>query len=233
MNTAFFRVDRSGPTIDGRVITPQEITDMAATYDPETYGARVWLEHCRTVYPDGSFMAYGDVTALDARPGPNGILELFASINPTPELLAIKQARQKVYWSVEIAANFAGSGKAYLIGLAMTDSPASLGTEAWKFSHTLPQETRMSAPLADPPDSPPETITPTLEVATGTTPATDESFLRKFKALFAADNGKTTAVLSDHEQAMGLLAEKLSRLDQDSTAHSGVCLLENIQTVEG
>lgn len=38
-------------------------------------------------------------------------------------------AGQKVYTSMEIRPNFANSGKCYLVGLAVTDDPASLGTE--------------------------------------------------------------------------------------------------------
>lgn len=39
------------------------------------------------------------------------------------------RAGQKVYTSMEIRPNFSNSGKCYLIGLAVTDDPASLGTE--------------------------------------------------------------------------------------------------------
>jgi hypothetical protein len=42
--------------------------------------------------------------------------------------------RQKVYASIEINPNFADTGEAYLVGLAVTDDPASLGTEMLQFS---------------------------------------------------------------------------------------------------
>ena len=61
-------------------------------------------------------------------------LALFAQIEPTPELVAINQAKQKLYTSLEIQPDFADSSQPYLIGLGVTDSPASLGTEALKFS---------------------------------------------------------------------------------------------------
>ena len=40
---------------------------------------------------------------------------------------------QKVYTSVEVDPKFADTGKAYLVGLAVTDDPASLGTEMLSF----------------------------------------------------------------------------------------------------
>jgi hypothetical protein len=43
------------------------------------------------------------------------------------------RAGQKVYTSMEIRPNFANSGKCYLVGLAVTDDPASLGTEYLEF----------------------------------------------------------------------------------------------------
>jgi len=46
----------------------------------------------------------------------------------------INQAGQKVYTSVEIDPKFADTGEAYLVGLAVTDSPASTGTSRLSFS---------------------------------------------------------------------------------------------------
>src|SRR3546814_16550343 len=40
----------------------------------------------------------------------------------------------KLFTSCEIHPDFAGEGKAYLVGLAVTDMPASLGTEPLKFA---------------------------------------------------------------------------------------------------
>lgn len=54
---------------------------------------------------------------------------LFGKIQPLDELVSMVKAGQKVYTSMEIRPNFANSGKCYLVGLAVTDDPASLGTE--------------------------------------------------------------------------------------------------------
>lgn len=54
---------------------------------------------------------------------------LFAQIQPNENLIALNQKNQKIYTSIEVDENFAKTGQAYLVGLAVTDSPASLGTE--------------------------------------------------------------------------------------------------------
>lgn len=132
-----FRVAVEGATTDGRKIDRKWIEEMAAQYDPNTYGARINCEHIKWSWPGGEFGAYGDVTALSAQEveiGGEKKLALYAQIEPNEALLALNKAGQKIYTSVEINPKFADTGKAYLVGLAITDSPASLGTEALAFS---------------------------------------------------------------------------------------------------
>lgn len=136
----FFRVALEGATADGRTIERQQLIDMAASYNRDTYAARVNMEHIRGITADPPFQALGDVIALkteevsiDVAGKAENRLALFAQIEPTDTLVAINTARQKLYSSIEINPNFAASGKAYLMGLAVTDSPASLGTEMLQF----------------------------------------------------------------------------------------------------
>lgn len=133
--TKFFRVATEGATTDGRTITRQMIQEMAATYDTNKYGARINLEHIRGIVPDSPFKAYGDVIALKAEENAEGKLQLLAQLDPTDALVAMTtKDRQKVFSSIEVDPNFAKSGQAYLVGLAVTDNPASLGTEMLAFS---------------------------------------------------------------------------------------------------
>ena len=62
----FFRVGTEGDTADGRKIERSWIQQMADHFDRNLYGARVWLEHLRSPYPDSAFKAYGDVLAVKA-----------------------------------------------------------------------------------------------------------------------------------------------------------------------
>lgn len=132
-STKWFRIMTEGPTIDGRTIERATIEQMAAAYDPKLYGARINLEHIRGYDPKSLFKAYGDVLALKAEEV-DGKMALFAQIAPTPDLVAMTKDKQKVYTSCEVHPSFADSKQAYLIGLAVTDSPASLGTEVLAFS---------------------------------------------------------------------------------------------------
>ena len=134
MPSKFFRVATEGATTDGREIQRSWIEQMAKNFNREKYGARVWLEHMRGMLPESSFAALGDVLALEARKVEDGKLALFAQIEALPALVAMNKAKQKIYTSIEVDPNFAKSGEAYLTGLAVTDSPASLGTEVLKFA---------------------------------------------------------------------------------------------------
>ena len=134
MPSKFFRVATEGATTDGREIQRSWIEQMAKNFNREKYGARVWLEHMRGMLPESAFAALGDVLAVEARPVEDGKLALFAQIEALPALVAMNKAKQKIYTSIEVDPNFAKSGEAYLTGLAVTDSPASLGTEVLKFA---------------------------------------------------------------------------------------------------
>lgn len=134
----FFRIGVEGDTCDGRIISASDIQEMADTFDPRVYGCRINLEHIKSVLPDSPFKRYGDVVELKAEKieddsALNGKLALLAKISPSDDLVAMNKALQKVYTSMEIAPNFSNSGKCYLVGLAVTDDPASLGTEYLEF----------------------------------------------------------------------------------------------------
>lgn len=149
----FFRVAVSGATTDGRVIQEHWITQMAATFNREKYGARIWLEHIRGLVPDSLFKAYGDVIAVKAEKvkiGDEEKLALFVQIEPTDDLVAMTKAKQKIYTSIEINENFANSGQCYLVGLAVTDSPASLGTDILTFAAQNPTASPFAHRKQDP-----------------------------------------------------------------------------------
>lgn len=141
----FFRVAVEGATTDGRVIERSWIQDMAATYKPATYGARINMEHIRGFSAEPPFNSYGNVLAAKAEEVEIELagktekrLALFVEIEPNEQLIKANRAGQKIYTSIEVNPNFAGTGKAYLMGLALTDSPASLGTEMLEFVSKSP-----------------------------------------------------------------------------------------------
>lgn len=121
----------SGETADGRTISAKELKEMAEQYDPEIYGARINLEHMNFLFP-GYGSGYGDVIELKAEPWAKDETKtaLLAKLNITESLQKLWDSGQKIYTSMEITPRFADTKKAYLTGLAITDTPASLGTTA-------------------------------------------------------------------------------------------------------
>jgi len=145
MKTKPFLLATAGSTVDGRTIDDKMIEEMASSYDPATYGARLNIEHIRGITGDKPFRAYGDVLALsvgETEVNFNGKTEkrkaLFGTFDVNDDAKKLNDAGQKVYPSVEIEPNFAGKGFAYLMGCALTDSPASIATERLKFNRSLP-----------------------------------------------------------------------------------------------
>ena len=144
-----FRVAVEGATTDGRTIERSWIEQMAANYDPKVYGARIWMEHFRSTLADSPFRAYGDVLALstgEVEINGEKKLALFAQIEPTDDLVnMVNNLKQKVYTSIEVNEKFGSSGQAYLVGLAVTDSPASIGTEMLTFAAQHPDMSPLKA----------------------------------------------------------------------------------------
>jgi hypothetical protein len=127
------RVATSGTTADGREILPQELRDAAETYKPSKYTAVIWSEHERWMGSHGTVYAVRLVEeGDDLEPGQ---IALEAQLKPNDKLLSLNDQGEKLFTSIEITPNFANTGKAYLTGLAVTDSPASLGTQELYFSH--------------------------------------------------------------------------------------------------
>jgi hypothetical protein len=66
-------------------------------------------------------------------------------LKPNQKLLWLNDQGEKLFTSIEIWPNFAGTGKAYLTGLAVTDEPASLGTQELYFSRRTNKATYYAA----------------------------------------------------------------------------------------
>lgn len=204
-SSKFFRVATEGDTTDGRVIERSWLEQAAANFNQEKYGARVWLEHIRGLYADSDFKAYGDVTALKAEEV-DGKMALFAQIDPTSDLVKMNKDRQKIYTSIEIDPNFAKTGEAYMVGLAVTDSPASLGTEMLTFSANATVN-----PLAARKQRPENLFTAAME--TQLEWEEDEqpegpTLFTRVKALLGQAKDKNKADFSDVSQAVEAIAEQ-------------------------
>lgn len=223
----FFRVAVEGATTDGRVIERSWITDMGELYSPDTYGARVNLEHFRGILPAGPFKAYGDVVGARAEEITTGALKgklaLFVQVDPTPDLIKLSKAKQKVYPSIEVDPKFADTGRAYLVGLAITDSPASLGTEMMIFAAQNPT----ANPLASRKQNPSNLFTAATEAVE--IEWEDEPSETTAAALFTAVKEKLAKIAGkgkSHDGQFAEVAEALQSvadtLEQFSTSNAAV-----------
>ncbi len=185
----WFRVAVEGATTDKRKIERTWLEQAAKNFNQQTYGARVWLEHFRSLLPDSPFKAYGDITAVkteEVEIAGQKKLALFAQIEPTADLVAMNKAKQKIYTSIEIDDSFADSGEAYIVGLAVTDSPASLGTDVLAFSAQKPD----ASPFKDRHYSATSMFTEALEVEIEFDEVTDQP------GMFAALKNSIGALIS-------------------------------------
>ncbi|ATO19984.1 capsid protein [Acinetobacter sp. LoGeW2-3] len=216
----WFRIAVAGDTTDGREIQADWIIQMAQNYNPDTYGARINIEHFRSIYPGSVFGAYGDVLALKTEKVTIDGEEkdaLFAQIEPTQSLIELNKQKQKVYTSIEVDENFANKGTAYLIGLAVTDSPASLGTEMLQFAAGAKIN-----PLADKKQRPENLFTAaqevTLEFEEVKEPQSySAGVIEKVKQLFSKQEKpekKPAESFSEQEQAIIEIAQETANQGQ-------------------
>ncbi|WP_375292473.1 GPO family capsid scaffolding protein [Sphingomonas melonis] len=142
----FFRAFVAGQTIsDGRVITPEMIGDIVATFNPESYTPRINIEHISGYSPEPPFNGYGSVIAVKQQTDDITIAgktekraALYCQVDANDQLVALSAKDQKPFPSVELTDSYAGTGKVGMLALAFTDNPASVATQALKFSRSAP-----------------------------------------------------------------------------------------------
>src|SRR3546814_3317507 len=64
LRTKPFLLATAGATVDGRTIEESWLKDIAETYDPKTYGARLNIEHIRGISGQAPFRSYGAVVEV-------------------------------------------------------------------------------------------------------------------------------------------------------------------------
>lgn len=218
----WFRVAVEGATSDKRTIKRSWLEQAAKNFNPSTYGARIWLEHFRSLLPDSPFKAYGDVVAVKTEEVEiNGQkkLALFAQVEPTPDLIAMNKAKQKIYTSIEIDDSFSDTGEAYIVGLAVTDSPASLGTDVLSFSAQKPE----SSPFKDRHYSATSMFTEAVETElqfeeVEEKPGLGAQLFSKVQALLGGKQAKDDAEFAQIGQAVEAIADHVKDLPDQLAA---------------
>ncbi|MBN7122414.1 GPO family capsid scaffolding protein [Erwinia billingiae] len=208
-----FRIGVEGATTDGRTIERSWLEQMATNYDPAVYTAVINMEHIKGYSPASDFHRFGVVEALDTEEISDGLLKgklgLYALINPTDELVTLTGNMQKIFTSMEIRPEFADTGAAYLIGLAVTDDPASLGTEMLKFSASAGAN-----PLANRKQHPDNLFTEATKTVIEFEEVADEkpALFTRIKAMFSKQQQTDGASFSDVHQAVELIAVEQQEL---------------------
>lgn len=205
-----------GMTLNGFAVSREQIQQMADNYNPRLYAARLNLEHVKSLYPDSQFRHYALVQsarAYEVKDGPlQGRLALEATVDLDEEkdanVFKLNQSGQKVFSSIEFYSRFPQTQSAYLTGIALTDTPAAVGTELIKLSvqeRGLPasDDRFLSASL--------ETM---VELLAGTeqNPADDKSLGEKFvlsvKKALGLHREHSNAEISILREMVQLTAEK-------------------------
>ncbi|EMX8932380.1 GPO family capsid scaffolding protein [Enterobacter asburiae] len=210
-----FRIGVEGATTDGREIQREWLEQMAASYNPEVYTALINLEHIKSYLPESTFNRYGRVTALVAEEIHDGTLKgkmaLYADVEPTSSLIELVKKGQKLFTSMEVSPKFADTGKAYLVGLAATDDPASLGTEMLTFSASAAHN-----PLANRKQSPENLFTAAEETLIELEETQDEkpSLFARVSALFTKKEQTDDTRFSDVHKAVELVVTEQQNLSE-------------------
>ncbi|HDT0785510.1 TPA: GPO family capsid scaffolding protein [Klebsiella aerogenes] len=210
-----FRIGVEGATTDGRTIERAWLEQMAASYNPQVYTALINLEHIKGYTPDSPFRRFGTVDKLEAEEitdGPlKGKMALYAWITPSADLVAYTSNLQKLFTSMEVNTSFADTGKAYLVGLAATDDPASLGTEMLQFSASA-----KSNPLASRKQNPENLFTAAEETLIEWEEVQGEkpSLFARVTAMFAKKSQTDDARFSDVHRAVELVATEQQSLSE-------------------
>ncbi|MEO3904462.1 GPO family capsid scaffolding protein [Providencia rettgeri] len=218
-----------GATTDGRKVQRQWLTDIAKNYDPSVYGARINMEHLNYEW----MPRFGDVESVYTEEISEGALKgklaLYGILSPTDSLIEMNRKRQKVYTSVEINPNFSDMNSAYLVGLAVTDNPASLGTSMLEFSAGADKTATFSERKQDKDNvftAAEETV---IEFTEEENKPEKPSLKDRIMAKFSRERQRNDVELNDIHQAVELCAEeqtetaqKLTRLEIQVKALSGI-----------
>lgn len=131
LTTDWVCIATAGKTVDGRMIDEKWLIDVAETYDVNVYTALIWPRHDTVENRKWSYnLGRVEAVKLDKV---DGATKLFAQLSPNQFLIDANKAGQKMFTSIEVIEDFAGSGRDYLFGVAATDLPSSLGTTRLEF----------------------------------------------------------------------------------------------------
>jgi hypothetical protein len=117
----WYRLGRSGDTVDGRIIKEQDILDAVETFNSGFYPTMIWPDHKR-------WFNLGKVIAIRAEKNDEGGTDMYGQVEANDFYKEMNKNGQRRFFSMELWPDFRKSGKTYLSGLGATDEPASVAT---------------------------------------------------------------------------------------------------------
>ena len=146
-----------------------------------------------------------------------GKMALYAGILPTSLLVELVKKGQKLFTLMEVNTKFADTGKAYLVGLAATDDPASLGTEMLQFSASASKKN-----LANRKQHPDNLFTAAAEtlIELEEVPEAKPALFKRIQQMFSKQQQIDDARFSDVHQAVELIATEQQNKVQPMTRPS-------------
>ena len=220
--TEYLTFATAGATVDGRVIEESWLVEAAENYDTDVYTAMIDADH-----EMDWFGCYGHVNDVRLGKNKNGDTTLEGRISPNIRLIEMNQRGQRTFFSISLEEDFQGLGQHYLFRLALTDSPASIGTSQLKmFSakgkkgiHTNPL--KLDFELESSKDEPSEDqasmisklyqkFFPAKPTALDESESEDDSMNEKQFKTIEAQNGDIIAGIGEMTKAFTGLTEKLT-----------------------
>jgi len=215
----WFTLATAGETVDGREIGEDQLRGMAENYNTDYYTAVIDADHELDFYG-----AYGHVT--EVRLGQKvGRLSLEGKLNANYRLMEMNRMGQRLWFSVWPRQV---EGKWYLFRLAVTDNPASIGTDMMKFSalpdgekplFTAPKPLEFPTENDDSQEQPPGWFTSFMHRFTSNGPKTEQEDDNMTPEQFSAmtDQNKTlTDAITEQTKAFNALAEVLKKEPQEA-----------------
>ncbi|WP_299141341.1 GPO family capsid scaffolding protein [uncultured Vibrio sp.] len=193
---------QAGATIDGRVVEQKTIDEIAESYDPSVYTARINADHYPWSYK------YGSVLSVEKRED-----KLFAVLKPNSQLLETAERGQLLHTSCEFYEKFADTEKAYLTGLALTDEPASLGTTQIQLSAGGAEKSHAHSHFLVKPE----------QLSQKDEHEDERSLLQKLTSLLKGESSETQEQLSNQKGSQDMSKKTEELLEQSIEQNKELC----------
>ena len=141
--------------------------------------------------------------SIEAKKNKEGGIDLFAVLEPNGFYRDNIDYGQRLFTSIELMPDFAKTGEWYLVGLAATDNPASLGTQEVKFNQVPAPDNCYSAYIS--------------ALVSTENSAEDSAEYRWLKKLFSKFNHEVISMSSIEYQE---LSAKLEAIELNIREHS-------------